>query len=93
MLPDHSFLWKQNITFNPLRLLFDRVTLDPNRKDDRENYVPAGAIADNNPEIPYPTTELPTLEDLKETIKEQLENKIQFNEHRWITRSWLSLGV
>lgn len=90
---DHSSLWKQNVTFNPLRLLFDRVTLDPNRKEDRENYVPARAIADSNPEIPYPTTELLTLEDLKQTIREQLEDKIQFNKEHWDNLSLLSLVV
>ena len=90
---DYSSLWKPDITFNPLRLLFDRVTLDPNRKNDRENYVPARAIADNNPEIPYPTTELPTLEDLKQTIREQLEDKIQFNKEHWDNLSLLSLVV
>lgn len=61
-----------NATFKALRLLFDRVTLDKGQS--KTHYVPAKAIADEYPLIPYPISEKPSLEELKDQIKKDLTN-------------------
>ncbi|NER34551.1 MAG: type III-A CRISPR-associated protein Cas10/Csm1 [Oscillatoria sp. SIO1A7] len=75
----------------PLRLLFDRVQLSDRDREEKHHYWPAIAIADEEPEIPYPQSERSKpekLEELKASVKSALES---LNAEDWQNLSLLGL--
>ena len=66
--------WRSEDKPQPLRLLFDGVSLD--RGQDKVHYWQAGAIADRHPTIPYPQPSPPAPQELtalKQEIQQALE--------------------
>ena len=81
-------LWSDT-SLNCLRLLFDAVDLSPDGKgQDKQHYYPAASIANCDPLIPYPQSTPPTLENLKEQIRETLTD---IDQQDWQNLSLLSL--
>ncbi|MCL1465973.1 type III-A CRISPR-associated protein Cas10/Csm1 [Argonema galeatum] len=83
--------WPSDRNLKPLRLLFDGVKLD--KGQDRKYYWPARAIADSDPNIPYPQIEPPTpaeLECLKLQIKDEI-GQLQLKQEDWQNLSLLTL--
>lgn len=74
-------LWNSNKQPEALRLLFDYIDLSKNEEEKRKNpfkqhYYHPGFIADSDPEIPYPVTNKPQLDNfqnLKDEIKKVLD--------------------
>ncbi len=80
--------WPESKLPDCLHLLFDFVKLSDEQSQEPPHYCPAVAIANNNPIIPYPKKEPPVLEDLKQQVKQALEN---LNQEDWQNLSLLTL--
>ncbi|MCB8762220.1 type III-A CRISPR-associated protein Cas10/Csm1 [Planktothrix agardhii] len=67
--------WPEDVTLQPLRLLFDFVSFDETGKneDNNEHYYPVGVIANVDPVIPYPLDSKPNLTDYQKFVKDELE--------------------
>jgi CRISPR-associated protein Csm1 len=89
--------WPEDVTLQPLRLLFDFVSFDETGKnEDNEHYYPVGAIADTDPAIPYSKTEKPTtaeLDSLKSEIKAQITHLKQTDSEWFNNLSLLTVIV
>ncbi|WP_246605357.1 type III-A CRISPR-associated protein Cas10/Csm1 [Sphaerospermopsis torques-reginae] len=67
--------WPKQGEPQALRLLFDYVNLkEEQKKQTKEHYWIPQAIDNSDPQIPYPVTEIPSLESLKKDIKTALDS-------------------
>lgn len=68
------FSWNDETKIDTLSLLFDDIQLEEQnqQKTTPKNYSPAIIIKNSLPDIPYPQTSPPTLDNLKQEIKEEL---------------------
>lgn len=78
----------ENAEVGALRVVFDRINLTQEKRQEDTHYYPAIAIDSFEPSIPYPQTQIPDLSELKTKIKLELA---KLDAADWSNLSLLSL--